>query len=338
MRRLGFVILLVTACARQADETTVLQPTDLEQTEIPFDANVILDAGSLTDSLALPTANEVQAFLSKTPYMRPSFLATYQSNGVRAADALARAADKNQINPIVLCVLAQIQQGLVGSQFYPTPPSRVEYVFGCGCPGGTAKCDPAYAGFDKQVDCVAQHLRALTDEVLAAGVTASGWGQSRAQRTSDNVMVTPEGPGTAVLYAYTPTVAKNKAGGTWVFWNVWQNYSAFVGYAGSVGPPVGTKRWIGDACTSDPLCAAVPDGVCVQNFPSGMCTTGCTSSATCPNDTEHPQTICGNFGAQGGFCLVACNSSNPASCRAGYECKLANELGTKTNRYVCLPK
>jgi hypothetical protein len=339
MRRLlWFVAALAVACARQGDDSSVLQADDLRQTEIPFDQDDVLDAGSLTDSLALPTAREVQAFLSKTPYGRASFLATYQSNGVRAADAIARAADKYQINPLVLLVRAQVDQGLVGTQYYPSPPSRVEYVFGCGCPGGTAKCDPAYAGFDRQVDCLGAALRALTDEALGAGVTASGWGAGRTQRTTDGVLVTPRDAGTAVLYAYTPYVAMNKPGGVWVFWNVWQNYAAFVGYAGALGPPVGTKRWIGDACTSDPLCAAIPDGVCVQNFPSGMCTTACSKSQPCPNDMDHPQTFCANFGANGGFCLPVCNPSNPASCRPGYECKLANELGTQTNRNGCLPK
>lgn len=327
------------ACARQSDENTVLQADDLRSSEeIPFDHDNILDAGSLTDSLALPTAREVQSFLDKTPYARKSFLATYTSNGVRAADAIARAADKYQINPLVLLVRAQIDQGLIGSQFYPQPPARVEYVFNCGCPGGTGKCDPAFAGFDKQVECLAQQLRALTDEALASGATASGWGAGRTQKTSDGVSITPGDAGTAVLYAYTPYLGEKKPGGVWIFWNVWQNYAAYVGYAGSLGPPVGTKRWIGDACTSDTLCAAIPDGVCVQNFPSGMCTTACNKTVPCPNDMDHPLTFCGNFGAQGGFCLPACNPSNPASCRSGYACKLANELGTMQNKNGCLPK
>lgn len=332
-------LLAVAACARQAGDQTVLHPDDLKPNEdLPFDEGNILDVGSLTDSLALPTAKEVQFFLDKTPYSRPSFLATYSSNGVRAADAIARAADKYQINPIVFLVRAEVDQGLVGNQYYPAPPQRVEYVFGCGCGGGISKCDPAFAGFDKQVDCLGASLRLLLDEVVSRGATASGWGPNRAQRTSDGKDVTPTDEGTATVYAYTPYIGLNKPGGTWVFWNIWQNYAAFAGYAGSLGPPVGTKRWIGDACTSDPLCAAIPEGVCVQNFPSGMCTTACSKTQPCPNDMEHPQSFCGNFGQQGGFCLLACNRSNPASCRSGYTCQSANELGTSTNRDGCLPK
>src|SRR5439155_5197510 len=153
--------------------------------------------------------------------------------------------DKYQINPIAFLVCAQIFQGLVGTQFYSTPPARVEYVFGCGCSGGTSKCDPAFAGFDKQVDCLGSSLRGFIEEILAQGVTARGWGPNRTQRTSDGQEVTPADGGTATIYAYTPYVGTNKAGGTWLFWNIWQNYSAFTGYAGSIGPPVGTKRWIG---------------------------------------------------------------------------------------------
>lgn len=326
------------ACARQGDDGGFLQSEDLTAPEIDFDPNAILDEPSMSDALALPTAREIQAFLEKVPYGygRTSFLATYQSNGVRAADAIARAADKYQINPLVFLVRAQIDQGLVGAQYYPSPPARVEYVFGCGCPGGNLKCDPAQAGFDRQVECLGRTLRTLLDEIALVGATASGWGAGRAVKTSDGVTVTPADGGTAAIYAYAPYVGRTKAGGAWIFWNVWQSYANAVGYGGAIGPS--GKRWIGDACSADPSCAAVPGGVCVQNFPSGMCTAACSPSQPCPNSPEKPATFCANFGAQGGFCLLLCNKSNPASCRTGYACTTANELGTKGNRDGCLPK
>src|SRR5581483_9487944 len=232
--RFAWVFLLCAAtCARQGDDQTVLQPQDLDSNaDLPFDPNTIIDIGSLTDSLALPTAKEIQAFFDKTPYSRPSFLGTYASNGVRAAHAVARAADKYQVNPIVLLVYAQMFQGLIGAQFYPSPPARVEYVFGCGCTGGTSKCDPAFAGFDKQVDCLGSALRGYLDEILGQGATASGWGPNKTQRTSDAQDILPTDGGTAAIYAYTPYVGLKKAGGTWVFWNIWQAYTAFTGYAG----------------------------------------------------------------------------------------------------------
>src|SRR5262249_22252114 len=55
MRWLG-LCLIALSCARSGDDNGILQPDDLIQTEIPFDANAILDAGSLTDALALPSA------------------------------------------------------------------------------------------------------------------------------------------------------------------------------------------------------------------------------------------------------------------------------------------
>lgn len=326
------------ACAHNGDDGGFLQSEDLTVPDIEFDPNAIVDGASLADALALPTAREIQAFVEKAPYGygRASFLATYQSNGVRAADAIARAAEKYRLNPLVFLVWAQIGEGLVGAPYYPSPPSRVEYVFGCGCPGGTGKCDPAEAGFDRQVDCLGQALRTLLDEVVLDGATASGWGPGRTLQSSDGVQVTPADDGTAALYAYAPYVGRAKPGGMWIFWNVWQNYANAIGYAGAVGPS--GKAWIGDACSADPSCSAVPSGVCVQNFPSGMCTAACSLAQPCPDVPDKGATFCGNFGAQGGFCLLLCNKSNPSSCRSSYACTTANELGTKGNRDGCLPK
>ena len=69
-----------------------------------------------------------------------------------------------------------------------------------------------------------------------------------------------------------------------------------------------------------------------------MCTAQCSASQPCPNAPDKPATFCANFGAQGGYCLLLCNKSNPASCRTSYACTTANELGTKGNRDGCLPK
>src|SRR5258706_4958709 len=130
------------ACAKPSTERTVLQTDDLQATEgADFDPNEIVDFGSFTDSLTIDVT-QVQAFLSRTPYNRESFLATYQSNGVRAADAIARTANRYGINPLVLLVRAEMAQGLLGEEFYPSPPARVEYVFNCGC-RGDGTCDPA---------------------------------------------------------------------------------------------------------------------------------------------------------------------------------------------------
>jgi hypothetical protein len=324
----------VAACAKQSTERTILQQDDLDTAlGATFDPNEIVDLGSFTDAQSIDAA-QVQAFLARTPYNRSSFLATYQSNGVRAADAIARTANRYSLNPIAFLVRAEMAEGLLGEEFYPSPPSRVEYVFDCGC-AGAGSCDPAMAGFDRQVDCLGRALRTSLDEITVSGATAGQWGPGVTSVTLDGQSVTPADASTAALYQYTPVVGLKKAGGTWLFWNLWQKYAPALDYFGS-GPNSGTTGgWVGDACKGDASCA-VPQGTCVTNYPGGLCTTACTSD--CPADSSHGPSFCADFPSQGGFCLAVCNPGAPA-CRAGYKCIKVAKFGDKTqSESVCLPQ
>ena len=238
-------------CAAKAGEDTFLQADDLSAAEGDFDPNEIVDPPSFEDGSTLDVV-AVQTFLERTPYKRQSFLSTYQSNGVRAADAIARSAQAYRINPLVLLVLAEVGQGLIGQQFYPFPPNRVEYVFGCGCVT-LSKCDPALAGFDKQVDCVARSLRTSLDDIAKGGQTAGGWAPSKTSLTLDGAKITPADASTAALYQYSPVVGKGQSG-SWLFWNIWQKYATYLEYDGPIGGGTVTTAWIGDACTADPDC------------------------------------------------------------------------------------
>ena len=326
-----------SACSKKAAESTFLQATDLAKADatLPFDPNEVVDSGSFTDTLTFD-AVAIQSFLAKTPYKRASFLETYQSNGIPAADAILRAATLYRINPLVLMVRAQVDQGLIGAQFYPFPPSRVEYVFGCGCPGGGLKCDPALAGFDRQVDCLARKLRTSLDEIAGSQQTAGNWGPGKPSLTLDDVKVTPKDDATAALYQYSPIVGLD-TGGNWLVWNVWQNYTTFLEYSGPVGPIGGTGAWTGDPCTADAVCAA-PGAFCAKNFPNGMCTVQCTK--TCPTDTGRPDSFCADFGMLGGYCLPVCNLGVAASCREGYVCKPVFQFGAPpmTTQSGCVKK
>ena len=106
--------VVLAACAKDAP-ASVLQTDDLVPFDgTPFDRNAIVESTvAFSDPYALPEG--VLAFLKHTPYAgRPSFLATYQSNGVLAADAIQRAAEVYQINPLVFLVRAEMDQGLIG--------------------------------------------------------------------------------------------------------------------------------------------------------------------------------------------------------------------------------
>ncbi|WP_394842494.1 hypothetical protein LZC95_36170 [Pendulispora brunnea] len=318
-------------CAKSSEDSP-LEASDLVTLEdAKFDANSIMEPAVLEDTQAFDAA-AIQRFFERTPYRRPSFLATYQSNGVRASDAIYRAAVANRINPFVMIVRAQALQGLVGTQFYPFPASRVEYAFRCGCSSDTT-CDPAQAGFDRQANCLARKLRQNLDAIASGGETAGGWAPGRASTTLDNQKVTPKDASTAALYQENPAVSAGK-GDIWLFWNIWQNYAAFLQYIGPTGGG-GQGAWIGEACKGDSNCIA-PGATCATSFPNGgMCIASCTDG--CPSEVGRPESFCADFGEQGGYCLPKCNPSVPGSCRKDYECRAIYQYGSKTvSENVCV--
>ncbi|MBX3205897.1 MAG: hypothetical protein KF764_12560 [Labilithrix sp.] len=312
---------------------TVLQPLDFTKPEGEagdFDRNRIVESAAFTDSETLDVQT-VQRFLAKTPYGRPSFLETYQSNGVRAADAILKASRQYRINPLVFLVYSEITQGLVGERNYPFPPDRIEYVFRCGCLEAT-NCLPALAGFDRQVDCLGRALRAAIDEIKANEITTTGWGPDVATVTLDNLKVTPSDDATAALYDRTPRVAEGKAGGTWIFWNVWNHYTVALDYVGPIGFADG--RWIGEACQTAAMCSGVDGAICADNYPDGLCTVSCNGQ--CPTQPSKPESFCARFPG-GGYCLPICNPAAPA-CRDGYKCVRVAGVGSGDARHVCSPE
>lgn len=228
---LSLVGVSLAACAGD-EPPMVVKPLDLEtggEAQFVFDPTRLVETAMLTDFQAFD-AIAIQRFLARTPYdTHRSFLETYQSNGVRASDAIVSAARRYRINPLVFLVFAQTTQGLVGEGTYPFPPERIEYVFGCGCVR-VDDCDPQLAGFDRQVECLGRALRTSLDEIDADGFTSAGWGPDLTSLTLDDVQITPSNDATAVLYHRTPRVNEGRPGGTWLFWNVWNLYAQELGY------------------------------------------------------------------------------------------------------------
>src|SRR5436305_8378819 len=136
MRAASFVVViglfaaLFPACSKSSDPG-IYQDADFKLPdgfEGQFDRNTIMDDATFTDVEGVDVVI-VRKYLHKTPYDRPSFLETYQSNGVAAADAITRAARTYNLNPLLFLVFAETTQGLLGAASYPFPPNRVEYVF-----------------------------------------------------------------------------------------------------------------------------------------------------------------------------------------------------------------
>jgi hypothetical protein len=229
---LGLLLLWGVGCSSSSGATpSVLQSSDLVGAS-GFDPDEIVAPGPMEDSTTLGAA-ELTAFLQSTPYGQSSFLVDYASHGISAVSAMVSAAQTYSLNPLVFLVRAEMDQGIVGSSSYPSPPSRVEYAFGCGC-AAPGDCDATYGGFDIQVDCLAAALRESLDAVAASGKTDGGWGPGITSTTLDGVEVTPEDASTASLYQYTPIVAVGQPGGNWLFWNLWQKYAAAFAYAGPI--------------------------------------------------------------------------------------------------------
>jgi hypothetical protein len=319
-------------CGTQPERASVLQTSDLVAAGGAFNANEIASLPSFTDATGI-AETDIQAFLEATPYGTSSFLATYSSNGSRADDAIMAAAARYTLNPLVFLVAAEEAGGLVGLEAYPADPTRVEYVFNCGCAQGGASCDPLQAGFDVQVACLANALRQSLQAVATTGATAGGWGPRKESVTLDAINVTPEDASTAAIYQYLPTVAFGQGGGTWLFWNLWTKYAAALNYAGGGNVATATAS-IGDACTVSGNCD-FKGGVCATNYPGGMCTLACTS--TCPTDASGTATFCASFPGSGGYCLPLCNPSASA-CRSGYTCeKLAQDGNAANGQYACSP-
>jgi hypothetical protein len=331
------VLALAWACSSDP-ESTVLQQQDLDLPDggATFDKNNLIDTPSFVDYQALDSV-QIQQFLKKTPYDRPSFLSTYQSNGDRAADAIAKSARTYRINPIVLLVRLQMTQGLIGTREYPIPTDRVEYVFRCGCTA-TKKCDPALAGLDRQLDCLARAFREALDAVSANGSTAGGWAPDKQGITLDGEKVTPANEATAALYQILPFVGDANKSANWLFWNIYQNYATAIGYAGALEGSAGTQ-WVGDPCVGDKQCG-FPEGQCLPDpdAPGGLCTAACTG--TCPSDPSKAATFCAKFSGQdaNGYCVAICNPGAP-NCRQGYTCtsNVARFGNPKEAKAVCLP-
>lgn len=319
---IGLALAVTTLSCAKAQEQSHLYAEDLTPPENApdFDPNEIIALEELTDSTV--TADTLRAFLTyrivdktrKSPYGHESFLSTYYSNGLSAVDALLNAAEQYRINPLVILVRAEMAQGLVGMEFYPVDdPARVEYVFGCGC-SGPGNCDPAFAGFDEQVDCLARQYRIILNDMDAnGGVTSGGWGKGQPGRTLDGKTVTPADDGTAVAYQFEPRVGDQKSGNQ-LFWTIWKNYAKAAGYQASGTPQTG-GAWIGDPCSKDSQCKTIgADAVCITSYEGGMCSIPCRDG-TCPT-RQGRESACIDTGL-GAYCFQRCNPSASSSCRGG---------------------
>lgn len=130
----------------------------------------------------------------------------YSENGLSAAQVIYNTAQEFSINPQVLIVLLQKEQGLITD----TWPTSTQYrsATGYGCPDSTpGVCNSSYYGFTNQVRKSAQMFRAIMNASptwYTPYVLGNNYIQYNPQTSCGGTNVTIQNRSTQALYNYTP--------------------------------------------------------------------------------------------------------------------------------------
>ncbi len=308
MRRFRWILLVIAlglvACgtddvSEEASGPEALDPSDLEVVPdidskgdeiLPtFDANFVVDDHLYTDSDYI-TASDLQTFFESSPYHSRSWLADAEFDGRSAADIIVAVSEEFEINPLMLLVRLQVEQGLVSKTERPSE-RRINRALGCGCADGQ-HCASRFLGFENQMRCGAETHRKLFDQ--SADGTGS-WRSGRTKSTLDRVRVTPQNHSTAALYGYTPWVLRGR-GGNWLVWNIARKFTRHMEDKGLIVATV--PAWIGTPCSTDDECTFSANGesaFCLdfqtlQGELVGFCTIVC--EGTCPDRAQAATTFC----------------------------------------------
>ena len=122
-------------------------------------------------------------------------------NGVSAAHIIWQAAQDYRINPQVLIVLLQKEQGLITDSW----PNNRQYraATGYGCPD-TAACDAQYYGFKNQVRKAAALFRTVLDGGWTNYPLGNNYVQYNPNSSCGGGWVNIRSRATSALYRYTP--------------------------------------------------------------------------------------------------------------------------------------
>lgn len=166
-------------------------PAPVAAVSDPYDpVNVITDA-EFNDSASM-SCGAIQDFLNQ----RTGVLKSYAQDGQTAAQMLCQQSRKFHINPRLLLVLLQKEQGMLGD----STPYQSQYDWAVGCaPGYTVA-----KGLANQFECAARTFRNRFDAAVVGAVVAG---------------VTPVNRATIALLNYNNTVQGNRD-----FWRIWTRY------------------------------------------------------------------------------------------------------------------
>lgn len=201
-----------------------------------FRADYIIDNAVFTNNESM-TASQIQTFLNRKNSV---CLKDFKSKSLRddngdgavqdsttekygrqadmsAAQLIKAAADIYRINPKVLLVTLQKEQGLITRT--DCPEWRYNTALGYGCPDGSP-CDDSAFGFTRQIDYGAYHFRGYMDDSLPSVPYTTGnndifWHPSGGNYVNNSgsndsragcgySIVNIKNRATAALYSYTP--------------------------------------------------------------------------------------------------------------------------------------
>ncbi len=195
---------------------------------VGFEPGRIIDDAVFTNNQSM-SVSQIQAFLNSkvpicdnwgtngsTPTARRDYfisrgfpipltcLKDYQENGRSSSQIIYDTAQEFNINPQVLIVLLQKEQGLVTDDW--PAPWQYKTATGYGCPD-TAACDSQYYGLTKQLSWSARMFRAiLNDSPTWYTPYETGWNyiQYNPDSSCGGSMVNIQNRSTQSLYNYTP--------------------------------------------------------------------------------------------------------------------------------------
>ncbi len=131
-------------------------------------------------------------------------LKEYTENGKSSAQIIYDTAQEFQINPQVLLVLLQKEQGLVTDDW--PDPTQFRSATGYGCPDG-APCDSEYYGFTNQVRWAARMFRAILNgspSWYTPYILGNNYIRYNPNVSCGGTTVNIQNRATQALYNYTP--------------------------------------------------------------------------------------------------------------------------------------
>ena len=201
----------------------------------------------------------------KQNYNQTTFpcLRDYTQDGVSAAQLIHNASQTYAINPQVMIVLLQKEQGLITD----TWPLNIQYrsATGYGCPD-TAPCDSEYYGLKNQIKWAATMFRAILNNSptwYTPYVLGNNYIQYNPNASCGGSNVNIQNRSTQALYNYTPyqpSQAALDAGWGTVNCGAYGNRNFYLYFTSWFGSTFGGEAPIKDSITVSESLNITPDG------------------------------------------------------------------------------